>query len=146
MNRIVIATDGSVCATAAVTEGVQLAFEVGAEVTFVYVRQSPGIFGEPLYQHRLSEQLARAESALDQAKAEAATLGVPCESEILEGDPARRIAVAAQEWNADLVVVGSRGHGAITSAVVGSVSRALLRRSPVPVMVVRERTAARVAA
>jgi nucleotide-binding universal stress UspA family protein len=36
-------------------------------------------------------------------------------------------------------VVGSRGHGGLASALIGSVSRALLTRSPAPVMIVRER-------
>jgi nucleotide-binding universal stress UspA family protein len=39
--------------------------------------------------------------------------------------------------NADLIVVGSRGHGAITSALLGSVSRGILAESRRPVMIVR---------
>jgi nucleotide-binding universal stress UspA family protein len=144
MRRILIATDGSDGAWAAVQEGVELAAEVGAEVTFVTVRpRISSLLGDALYQQHLTEQLAEARAALDAAEAEGKRVGVDYESDILEGDAAERIAQAARGWSADLVVVGSRGHGAVTSAVIGSVSRALLTRSPAPVMVVR--TAARVA-
>ena len=47
MNRIVIATDGSEGASAAVREGVELAYEVGAEVTFVTVRHDLPLLGDP---------------------------------------------------------------------------------------------------
>jgi nucleotide-binding universal stress UspA family protein len=143
MNRIVIATDGSDGAWAAVEEGVELATETSAEVTFVTVRPriSTTLLGDQTYQHRLTEQLAQARAALEPAEAEARRAGVDYDSDILEGDPVECIAQAARGWKADLVVVGSRGHGAVASAVIGSVSRGLLNRSPAPVMIVR--TAAR---
>lgn len=138
MKRIVIATDGSDGAWAAVEEGVELASEVGADVTFVTVRpRISSLLGDALYQHQLTEDLARARAALDPAEAEAKRVGVDCESDILEGDPVDCIAQAARGWRSDLVIVGSRGHGAVASAVLGSVSRALLTRSPAPVMVVK---------
>jgi nucleotide-binding universal stress UspA family protein len=140
MNRIVIATDGSEGAWAAVREGVELAYEVGAEVTFVTVRHDLPLLGDPWYQDHLSRQLEQAEAALGAAEGEADAHGVLHESEILEGDPATRIAEVARSRRADLVVVGSRGHGGLASALIGSVSRALLTRSPAPVMVVRDRS------
>jgi nucleotide-binding universal stress UspA family protein len=147
MKRIVIATDGSDGAWAAVEEGVRLASEVGAEVTFLTVRpRVSNLLGDALNQRQLTEQLARARAALDPAEAEARRVGVDCEADILEGDPVDRIVQAARGWRADLVVVGSRGHGAGASAVLGSVSRALLTRSPAPVMVVRTSARARATA
>ncbi|MGE5274033.1 MAG: universal stress protein [Verrucomicrobiota bacterium] len=139
MKRILIATDGSDGARAAVEEGVALASETAASVTFVTVRnQVGGLFADPLYQRHLTHRLAHARAALVPAEAEAERAGVGCESEILEGDPVDCIVEAARTWDADLVVVGSRGHGAVTSAVIGSVSREVVRRSPAPVMVVRQ--------
>jgi nucleotide-binding universal stress UspA family protein len=139
MKRILIATDGSANAWAAVEEGVELASEVGAEVTFVTVRHGVPLLGDPWYQRHLTDQLGHARETLDRAEAEAGRRGVVCDAEILEGDPASCIIDAARYRDADLVVVGSRGHGALTSALIGSVSRAVMSRSQVPVMIVRER-------
>jgi len=112
MNRILIATDGSEGAWAAVEEGVKLAAEIGADVTFVK-HQAPRerLLGDHQYQQHLTEHLTHARAALDAAEAEARRAGVEFDSDILEGDPALRIAQAARGWEAVLVVVGSRGHG-----------------------------------
>jgi nucleotide-binding universal stress UspA family protein len=147
MNRIVIATDGSDGAWAAVEAGIEIAHEAGAEVTFVAVRPHvSGLLGDRLYQQHLTGQLRQVRAAIDRAAAEAARAGVPCDSDILEGDAVERICEATRAWKADLLVVGSRGHGAVASALLGSVSRALLTRSPVPVMVIPEPVVAGAAA
>ena len=146
MKHIVIATDGSDGSRAAVEEGTSLARELGAQVTFVYVRHDLPLLGDPLYGERLASQLQHARDALDTATAEAERLGVAYDSDILEGDAVEKIADAVRARAADLLVVGSRGHGGLASAVIGSVSRALLTRSPAPVMVVRERTGSPTAA
>ena len=137
MNRILIATDGSAGAWAAVEEGVALAAETGAEIVFVTVRHDAPLLGDPTYQRHLTQQLQHAREALDRAEAEADRLGVRHDSEIMEGDAVTCIANVAGHRDVDLVVVGSRGHGALASALIGSVSRELLTHSPVPVMVVR---------
>jgi nucleotide-binding universal stress UspA family protein len=137
MNTILIGTDGSAGAAAAVEDGVALASETGAEVVFVTVRHDAPLLGDPAYQRHLTQQLQRARAALDEAEAEADRRGVPHDSEIVEGDAVACIVEIARHRKADLVIVGSRGHGAFTSALIGSVSRELLSRSPVPVMIVR---------
>ena len=47
------------------------------------------------------------------------------------------IVAVADEKKADLIVLGSRGRGAVTSAILGSVSHAVLRRASRPVLVVK---------
>ena len=141
MNRIVIATDGSPEAEVAVEEGIALAEEVGAKLTFVYVRSALPLLGEPYYQRELSDQLRHGRTALDAALERAAERGVEAEAEILEGNVADAISTLAQRRAADLIVAGSRGHGALTSVLLGSVSRGLVERSAVPVMIVRDRAA-----
>lgn len=143
MNRILIATDGSEGAQAAVREGVALAAEVGAEVIFVTVRSRIYMLGDPWYQAQLTRQLAEARAALDSAERIAEEHGVLHDSEILEGDAAATIAAVAKLRQADLIVVGSRGYGPLTSAAIGSVSRSLLSRTRMPVMIVCDRTVAR---
>lgn len=139
MNRIVIAIDGSSSSTAAVEEGVQLAQDVGAEVTFVHVRPPLPLSGDLHNQRKLSEHLRHARKVVDAALAVAVEHDVPADSEILDGNVANAIIAIARSHGADLIVVGSRGHGAAASALLGSVSRALVERSALPVMIVRHR-------
>jgi nucleotide-binding universal stress UspA family protein len=55
-------------------------------------------------------------------------------SRVLVGDPAERLATASAEL--DLLVLGSRGHGPVRAALLGSVSRAAVRSAHCPVVVV----------
>jgi nucleotide-binding universal stress UspA family protein len=56
---------------------------------------------------------------------------------MLRGETADEIVAYADTIDADLIVVGSRGHGAIASALLGSVSRGVLHEARRPVLVVR---------
>jgi nucleotide-binding universal stress UspA family protein len=59
------------------------------------------------------------------------------ETKLLKGKPADEIVAYADSIDADLIVVGSRGHGSLTSALIGSVSRGVLREIRRPVLIVR---------
>ena len=143
MKMIVVATDGSDASQLAVHEGLELAKKTGAAVTVVTARQPISFIGAPYDQRELSRQLARARAALDRAKAEAEAIGVEASYQIREGDPADEILRIAADRQADLVVLGSRGLGAVKSALLGSVSKAVVSGSDRPVLVVKYSTRAR---
>ena len=136
--EIVIGTDGSAGAALAVEQGVWLAKMLGATTTFVAVAREPSlVLGEPYYQRALAADLAKARAAIADAVLFAEERGVPYETEILEGTPAEKILEVAHAHGADMIVVGSRGRGAVTGAVLGSVSSDVVHRADRPVLVVR---------
>jgi len=64
--------------------------------------------------------------------------GVTIVSEVVEGRPAATISQRAESMGADLVVIGTRGRGKLSAAVLGSVSEEVVRNSKVPVLIVRK--------
>jgi nucleotide-binding universal stress UspA family protein len=60
----------------------------------------------------------------------------PLHVRLVEGTPAQTIMKEAEREGAKLIVVGSRGHGALRSAVLGSVSRSLAEEASDPVVIV----------
>ncbi len=66
------------------------------------------------------------------------------EVDVLRGRPADAILEDAATFQADLLVLGTRGHGSVASLVLGSVSAEVVDRSPVPVLVARQPAISRV--
>jgi nucleotide-binding universal stress UspA family protein len=140
MKTILIATDGSPASEAAVAAGLDLAAETDARTVLVHVTdplELPfGRFGPgtPVPTHELAD--TGSVPALVAAAAQAQERGVPHEEKLVAGLPSQAIAAAAEEVEADLIVVGSRGHGGLTRALLGSVSTALAHDAGRPVLIV----------
>lgn len=138
INRILIATDGSPGSLAAAEEGVRLAKLLGIGVTFVAVAHAPlPVLGDPYYQRALSENLGAMRAALAKSIPYAAERHVEYETELLEGSPAKAILELARSRDVDLIVVGSRGLGAVKAALLGSVSSEIVHHADRPVLVAR---------
>jgi len=139
MATIVVGTDGSKGSEAAISESFDLAKRLGAKVLVVAVAaHTSDLLGGSAYRHNVSEHLDRARAALDAARTMAEEAGVEAEFEVFEGDAAEEIAMVADSRDADLVVVGTRGHGRLAGSLLGSVSADVVRRSNRPVVVVHE--------
>lgn len=63
--------------------------------------------------------------------------GISAKTETVAGDPAETILRRAESLPAGLIVLGSRGMGAVAGLVMGSVSQTVLHRAAVPVVVVK---------
>jgi nucleotide-binding universal stress UspA family protein len=143
MKRILIATDGSPAALQAVELGLQLAEEHGSQVTFVHVAPAADVLpvagfaiaGPVSVPHELDDN---DRSSLDDALELAEQRGVSALTRLLVGGAARRIIDYANEIDADLIVVGSRGLGPVGGTLLGSVSRKVLHDAKRPVLIVRE--------
>lgn len=135
MKTIVVATDGSPSAAAAVGFGVELAAEAGGTAHFVYVVPPVPARAFPMVSVR--HELAPLDDApLVGALRYAATQAVPAEGKLLSGDPVDEIVAHADSLDADLIVVGARGRGTLTSALLGSTSRGVIGEARRPVLVV----------
>jgi nucleotide-binding universal stress UspA family protein len=78
-----------------------------------------------------------AEGLFEDARSVAAEHGVDLRTETVTGDPTRVIAEYAAENEVDEVVVGAHAATGVVSVLLGSVAEAVVRRSSVPVTVVR---------
>lgn len=145
--KILVATDGSEYSLAAIEKCCEM-FS-GKEdklirIVSVYENVFP-VAGEPFaisadyYQALEDEAKAQAETfaanAADIIKNKCP--GVIPETEIKNGSPERAITESAQEWAADLVIVGSHGRGFWGRMMIGSVSDAVMHHAPCSVLIVR---------
>jgi len=78
------------------------------------------------------------DTALDAAERDIMRPGRRVDRFLVDGRPASAIVDEAEAFGAELVVVGSRGHGPIQSMVLGSVSAEVVDHAPCPVLVVRD--------
>jgi nucleotide-binding universal stress UspA family protein len=144
MSLIVVATDGSPAAGAALDEAIRLAQATGDTVAVLAVwRALQGDFGLPypsaaLLGELLDAEHAYAERMLAEARGRAIAAGVEVETVLQAGDPAERICAFAEEREARLIAIGTHGYRPALALLTGSVSTAVIRRAPCPVLVVRE--------
>ena len=139
MDTIVIATDGSPQAREAVEYGLELAAAENAKAVLLQVmpptdwtRLDRGGLLRPL-----GDELPLHEApALGEAAELAVESGVSFTTVVVAGRPADEIVAYADSIGADLIVIGSRGRGAVAGVLLGSVSRDVLRESRTPVVVV----------
>ena len=146
--RILLAVDGSVCSDRATELVAGMALPPGSSVRVVAVLQpfadalalsyaaagdaSANMESEEERDARhLREAIGRAETALRRD-------GITVDGFLIRGRPASSIVDEAAGMNADLVVVGSRGHGTIATMVLGSTAGEVVDHAPCPVLVARD--------
>jgi len=79
-------------------------------------------------------------SAAAEGRVDGAAIGTSTQRMLLRGEPAAAIVEAAEGHAADMIVIGSRGRGAVAASMLGSVSSSVAGQSACPVMVVRAST------
>lgn len=140
MIRILVPVDGSELALDAVHHALALARE-GLSATLVLANvQEPASFYELATKDSDIIAAAAVEAGQDlmaSAVALVRAAGVPCETEVVLGEVAATLVDLAEDHGCGLIVIGARGQGAISSALLGSVSQAVVRLSPVPVTIVK---------
>ena len=140
--KLLIPLDGSEAALAAVHHAMQLLREgLRARLVLAAVQHPTYVFEELVAPRpEVLDRLSGAEGARALAAGEAllAQAGIDHEREIGAGeDVAPALLEIAQRLGCDAIVMGARGRGAMRSALLGSVSQAVLQTSPLPVTIVR---------
>ncbi|AVO40770.1 universal stress protein [Simplicispira suum] len=141
MPKILIAVDGSALSLDAVHHALALV-DSGLRAEFVLANvQEPASLYE-LVVSRDPDRIAAASleagaHLMASARALLDAAGLSYETEIGIGDPAHTLVDLIESTGSDMAIVGARGQGAIRSALLGSVSQALVHASPVPVTIVR---------
>lgn len=150
--RVLLAVDGSPGASVVTDLATSLDWPHGTRLRVVsaladqaQVFASAWAPAAPAELQRLEDELlAVQESQVAAAVAAVARPGVTVDGRVVRGRAATAIVDEATEFAADLVVIGSRGHGAFESALVGSVSAEVVDHAPCPVLVARRGHARRV--
>jgi nucleotide-binding universal stress UspA family protein len=135
---VVVGVDGSEASKDALRWAIRYARMTGATVRAITVWHFPASFGwgpVPAVPEMDLEGDARA--ALKETIEAVADTGEPVtiQTEVVEGPPALMLLRAAA--HADLLVVGSRGHGAFAGMLLGSVSEHCVHHATCPVVVIR---------
>jgi nucleotide-binding universal stress UspA family protein len=139
IDRILVPTDGSEPAVAATEYAVILARTFGATVKAIYV--DTGLealeYPEEVMTEDVYEGIHPSIKGLVIAKTLCERNGVECEVEVVQGGVAKRILAVAEEWKADILVVGDTGRTGIKRIALGSVAEIVVKGSPIPTMVVK---------
>lgn len=144
---ILVATDGSDDSDAAVEAALDLAHDTsGRLLVLSVVAQAQGDASEqgsgtdPAAEPPArdeDEEVIEANDLTNDVVDHAVEWGLEATPLVWEGDPADAILAAAESEGADVIVIGSSGRSGVGRILLGSVSDDVVRRSTVPVMVVR---------
>ena len=139
--KILLATDGSKDAELATNAAIELANTTGSELHIVYVGDfvpSPHAYPEDKLGQIVERVTHRSRSVLGERIALIAAAGGGVSGDhVRVGRPAEEIVALAQEIEAGLIVMGSRGLGGVRRALMGSVSDSVVRHAHCPVLIVR---------
>ena len=143
--RILLAIDGSEQSEAAVDEIARRGFPADSEVRVIAVVEPPylgkgldmSFYGAEA--EKAARELARAvvEKAAAKLRADERSREFNITAEVISGSPKDVILEEAEAFGADLIVVGSHGHGMLDRFLLGSVSQAVALHAKCSVEIVR---------
>jgi nucleotide-binding universal stress UspA family protein len=141
--KLLLAFDGSTHAHAALAEAIELAQATNAAITIITVVADPskwvlgGSYSFLVDVDQLRRQNERAHARLLDLARDSFPDELPVTRILKRGDAGPAIVAEAAAGDYDLIVMGSRGHGALRALLLGSVSHYVLHESPISVLVVR---------
>ena len=135
--NFLLAVDGSEYSHRAIEYAKSLAESYEANLWLVHVfSNTSDLLGYQDFQKLYAKRKSAGQTVLDSAQKILGSTTFKVHEELLEGSEAEAILSMAQKHQADLIVMGTRGFGAVKGLLVGSVSRKVIHLSTCPVMVV----------
>lgn len=142
IKSILVPLDFSRAAMQALDYATQLAEQFGAQVHLMHVQMSDETLAVPGAGHLMrecAESVAFLRGKLGAIQQERPPLFWPENCHIRMGRPYEEICKLARELNVDLVVLASRGNTGLKRVFLGSTAERVVRFTPCPVLVVRQR-------
>ncbi len=137
--NILVPVDGSEQAEHSFKTAVEIAKRNNAKLHILYVVDTRNVSLSPEYQPvtaGLTDHIDK--QFIQEMVSYAAAAGVDAKETVTNGNPLTLIAEAfPKEYGIDLIIVGATGKGAITRALVGSVSQYVVKHAPCDVLVAR---------
>jgi nucleotide-binding universal stress UspA family protein len=143
--KILLATDGFPHSQVAVDEVVRRPWPSGSTIRVMSVIQpytppaTEFVLAGATLEDISQQQVSSAEQITRRAADALKETGLSIETAMREGDPRSVIVDEADEWGADLIVVGSHGRTGLTRWLLGSVAQAIVGHASCSVEVVRQR-------
>jgi len=148
LSRILVPTDFSASAEAALAWAIRLAELFGAQVTILYVLDPSlgAIAGLPAHYASMPAYGELLETVRRETKSEMEKIAKrypQSKTVIREGSPRSVILDTATESGANLIVMGTHGRTGLAHVFFGSIAEHVVRHSTIPVLTVREGRATR---
>jgi nucleotide-binding universal stress UspA family protein len=140
MKTILVPIDFSAVSKRVVAAAAELARGLGGRLVVLHVVQPPVLtdsdFGTQLTAEYAAEATEAAEKQLARLRQQLLKDDLVIEVRNTSGYPGQSILDAADEVDADFIVLGSHGHGAFYDLIVGSTASRVLKRARCPVLIV----------
>lgn len=141
IRHILVPTDFSDGSGRAFETAVEMALDSGAKLTLFHVHHVPTtVFPDVILpmSPEIQRDLERSvELILEEWCNRARAAGVAADTRTVFGATANEICAAAEELDADLIVIGTHGRSGLSHALLGSVAEKVVRKAPCPVLTVR---------
>jgi nucleotide-binding universal stress UspA family protein len=135
--NIILAVDGSEYSNRAIAYARSLSEHYEANLWLIHVfSHTSDLLGYQDFEKLYAKRKSTGQAVLDSAQKILGTTTFNVYKELMEGSEAEAILLIAEKQKADLIVMGTRGFGAVKGLLVGSVSRKVIHLSTCPVMVV----------
>lgn len=156
MKNLLVAVDFSIFTRAVLAEAARLSTALNAKLWILHVASneaqtqifeatqftdfSPDMGSSPidvqLTRDLSAEEIKREHTELHGISSKLRKEGIEAQALLQKGDPARLIVEKAEELEAEMIILGSHGHGLLHKALLGSVSESIIRHAGCNVLIV----------